>query len=373
VTQTTTSQILRPAIAVAGVFWLALALVLLSPSATVPATAEAKQSRGKQGPPAPLYWGAQIGPQLTGEEAPWDMRAVRKFERLTRKKLSLISFSAPFADCTKRPCSFYSFPTTPLENTRAYGAVPLFNWTSEGRLGSAGAPAFRLSKLIDGTYDSYIRAFAEGAADWGHPFLLRFNWEMNGNWFPWSEGVNGNRPGQYVAAWRHVHNIFSAVGATNVSWVWCPNVDVTGDLDPLKPLYPGHDYVDWTCLDGFNWGGRTRNTDGWKSFSEIYRSTYRRIIRIAPRKPMVIAEVASDERGGSKAAWIRNMLRVVPSQYRKIRGLVWYNEMDRGMRWPIESSRASKRAFARGIRRNVYRPNLFSEIATSPIPPPGRN
>ena len=48
---------------------------------------------------------------------------------------------------------------------------------------------------------------------------------MNGNWFAWMEGVNGNQPGEYVAAWRHVHDIFTAVGATNVSWVWCPNVD----------------------------------------------------------------------------------------------------------------------------------------------------
>src|SRR6476469_2992959 len=51
------------------------------------------------GDPQPLYWGATIGSQLTGVQAPWDMSAVSKFEELTRKPLSLIQLFQPFADC----------------------------------------------------------------------------------------------------------------------------------------------------------------------------------------------------------------------------------------------------------------------------------
>ena len=40
---------------------------------------------------------------------------------------------------------------------------------------------------------------------------------MNGNWFPWSETRNGNSSGEYVAAWRHVRDIFRAEGVTNVA------------------------------------------------------------------------------------------------------------------------------------------------------------
>ena len=89
--------------------------------------------------------------------------------------------------------------------------------------------------MIAGTYDAYIREFAEGARDWGHPFFLRFNWEMNGDWFPWAERVNGNQPGEYVAAWRHVHDIFTAVGATNATWVWCPYADSKPRLGAAAP------------------------------------------------------------------------------------------------------------------------------------------
>jgi Glycosyl hydrolase family 26 len=323
-------------------------------------------AKGRQ--PQPLYWGAQIGSQLTGTPAPWDMSAVEKFQRLARKRLSLISFSAPFADCSPAPCSFGHFPTTPLDNVRAYGAIPVFSWSSEGSTGSAIDPAFQLSRLIAGVYDPYIRSFAEAAKTWGHPFFLRFDWEMNGFWFPWNEGVNGNQAGEYVAAWRHVHDIFTSVGATNVTWVWCPNVDFTRRLTPLRSLYPGSGYVDWTCVDGFNWGG-TSNSAGWMSFDSVFRSTYRRIVRIAPRKPMLIGEVASDERGGSKAAWISNLLRVVPSRYRKVHGLIWYEQRNQGMRWPIESSRSARRAFAAGIQRRVYRSSLYASLPDGPVRP----
>ena len=69
-----------------------------------------------------------------------------------------------------------------------------------------------------------------------------------------SEQANGNRPGEYVAAWRHVHDIFTSVGANDVTWVWCPNVDPDHKMQSLGSLYPGDAYVDWTCLDGYNWG-----------------------------------------------------------------------------------------------------------------------
>jgi mannan endo-1,4-beta-mannosidase len=332
------------------------------------AVAGPASASSKRPPPNPIYWGAQIGGQFTGEQAPWDMGAVAGFELLTGKPPSLISFSSPFAECTGDACILSSFPTTPLENVRQHGSIPFFSWNSAGG-DSAVQPAFRLARIIDGTYDAHIRAFAEKSDEWGYPYFLRFDWEMNGFWFPWSEGVNGNRSGEFVAAWRHVHDIFVASGATNATWVWCPNVDFTRNLVPLKGLYPGDDYVDWTCLDGFNWG-KTANSAGWQNFNQVFHSTYKRVLKIAPDKPMVIGEVASDERGGSKADWIHSLLRIVPAKYRKVRGLVWYEEKDQEMHWPIESSPAATNAFAKGIARQVYLPNQFSQLtALGPIHP----
>jgi len=326
-------------------------------------------SAGAKAPPVPLYWGAQIGDQLTGEAAPWDMNALSAFQGLTKKPLSLVSFSAPFAECSGSDCTFINFPLTPIESARNYGAIPLFSWSSSSTPEDGPQRPWRLSNIINGSLDPYLRKFAESAKAWGHPFFLRFDWEMNGFWFPWSEGVNSNKKGEFVAAWRHVHDIFTSVGATNASWVWCPNVDFTRKLIPLNKVYPGKKYVDWTCLDGFNWGKRA-DSAGWQTFNQVFHETYKRVLKIAPNKPMLLGEVASNEIGGSKPAWIKNMLREVP-RYRKIRGLVWFDVKDRNTHWPLESSKGAANAFAKGIRRSVYRPNEFAGLETgSPISPP---
>jgi hypothetical protein len=338
-------------------------LALLTAWLGVSAPASAKQ------PPPPLYWGAQIGDQLTGEAAPWDMNALSAFQSLAKKPLSLVSFSAPFAECSGSDCTFINFPTTPMENARNYGAIPFFGWSSSSTPESGPQRPWKLSNVINGSLDPYIRKFAESAKEWGHPFFIRFDWEMNGFWFPWSEGVNGNKKGEYVAAWRHVHDIFTSVGATNATWVWCPNVDFTRKLIPLNKVYPGNNYVDWTCLDGFNWGKRT-DSAGWQTFNQVFHETYKRVLKIAPNKPMLLGEVASNEIGGSKPAWIKNMLREVP-RYRKLRGLIWFDVKDRNTHWPLESSKKAANAFAKGIQRTVYRPNEFGGLeADSPISPP---
>jgi hypothetical protein len=342
---------------------IACALLLVA----LPGSAAAKKPRS-------LYWGATIGEQITGTAAPWDMTPVKELESVTGKGLSLISFSSTFADCNVSPCFYFRFPADEFDNIREYGAIPFYSWGSQSMPSVLDQPDFQLSDLISGRYDTFIRNWALGAKDWGHPFFLRFDPEMNGFWFSWSEGVNGNQPGEFATAWRHVHDIFTSVGANNATWVWCPNVDTTGHLRDLRSLYPGDSYVDWTCLDGFNWGER-RGSPGWYSFSKIYHSTYRLITsKIAPSKPMVIGEIASSDRGGSKATWIKNMLNLVRNRYRKIRGLIWYDVNDRGTHWPLEtSSGKAKRAFRAGIRSGAFRPNVYGNLGTGrPVPPPSR-
>jgi hypothetical protein len=325
-------------------------------------------------PSSSLYWGATIGDHLTGTQAPWDISAVSKFADLTGKQLSLVNVFVPFANCSPTPCSFYKFAPGMMESIREYGAIPLFSWSSQSIPSRLEEPDFQLSDVIAGTYDSYIRSFAEEARDWGHPFLLRFDWEMNGGWFPWSEGVNGNQEGEFVAAWRHVHDIFTAVGADNVSWVWCPNIDPYGIFQDLSPLYPGDAYVDWTGLDGYNWGTNPTKPDRWLSFDELYGSTYQRITgTLAPSKPLLIGEMSSTEYGGSKASWIRDTLAKIPTSYPKIGGLLWFDTYIEGMDWPIESSSAATSAFAEGIANPAYAGNNYVGLtAAGPIAPPSR-
>jgi hypothetical protein len=322
-------------------------------------------------PSSAVYWGASIGDQLTGTQAPWDMSAVSKFEGLAGKKLSLVNFFVPFANCSSSPCSFYKFAPEIMESIRQHGAIPVYSWSSQSIPSSLNEPDFQLADVISGSYDSYIREFAEDARAWGHPFFLRFDWEMNGGWFPWAEGANGNQAGEFVTAWRHVHDIFAAAGATNVNWVWAPNVDPDGIFGDLGSLYPGDQYVDWTGLDGYNWGTNPAKPDRWRSFDELYNSTYHRIVdAIAPSKSLLIGEIGSSEYGGSKASWIQDALAKIPANYPKIGGMLWFDTYDDGMDWPIESSTAATSAFAEGIKSPQYANNAYAGLAGSPIQPP---
>jgi len=345
----------------------------VAPQATEPES-PAPEPEGRE-----VLWGAEIGPQFTGTPAPWDMSAASDFQRTVGKAPSILAFNIPFEGCSPS-CNYYAFPVQQFEAIRSYGSIPMLNWASMSSPLAVEEPSFRLAKVTHGAFDEYIRSFALAAKAWGHPFFLRFDWEMNGNWFPWAQGANGNNAADFVAAWRHVHDIFTSVGATNVTWVWCPNVDPYHEFGNLAALYPGNAYVDWTCLDGYNFGTRAGSKKvggmptgggGWSTFNQIFSSTYSQIVNtIAPEKPLMIGEVASNEQGGSKAAWITDMFSQITSVYTGVDAMVWFDWAKDG-EWPIETSPASIAAFTQGIAAPTFTTNSFGELGGGVVQPPG--
>jgi hypothetical protein len=124
-------------------------------------------------------------------------------------------------------------------------------------------------------------------------------------------------------------------------------------------------------MDGFNWAKNPTNPHPWRSFDEIFHSSYREITHsIAPTKPMILAEVASTGGQKAKAAWIRDMFKQLATNYRRIRGLIWFNQIDRGIDWPLDTSPAAARAFAQGIRRWAFESNGYAATSASPVQPP---
>jgi Glycosyl hydrolase family 26 len=315
----------------------------------------------------PMLWGAQIGTQLTGTQAPWDMTPVTDFQAEAGKAPSIVPFNLPFVECGSS-CYGLSFPTTLLTTIRGYGAIPMINWSAISAPVTGSEPQFSLQHLIAGDYDTYIRGFAEGARAWGSPLFLRFDWEMNGNWFPWGADTNGNTAGQYVAAWRHVHDIFTAAGATNVNWVWCPYVTVPNATADLRALYPGDAYVDWTGLDAYNWGTTLHGPHGWISFRDTIGATYAKITQqIAPGKPMMLGEVASSSHGGSRPRWIADMFSSLRTTYTAIDAVVWMDAPDGATDWTIDHSGPDLAAFRSAVDRPTYQSNAFGALGAGSI------
>jgi beta-mannanase len=264
------------------------------------------------------------------------------FEQTARKRVALVNSYVSLASAR--------FDTATADAVWSRGAEPMVTWEPwrDGRLGP-NQPEFSLSRFLDGRFDPLLRHFAESVRDWGHPVLLRFAPEMNGYWNSWSPGVNGNSAREFVAVWRHVHDLFAAAGARNVEWVWSPNVSFPHST-PLRVLYPGDAYVDWVGVDGYNWG-KSRAGTQWASFASIFGPTLRSISRLTT-KPIVLTEVGSTEVGGKKSAWIRDFLSQL-GRNPSIVGFVWF-QYDKETDWRIDSSSASRAAFGAGLAQRRY-------------------
>ena len=232
-------------------------------------------------------------------------------------------------------------PISELDAVRSRGATPLVTWEPWAWGGGVDQPAYSLSRITAGDFDGYISQWGQSLAAWGKPVMLRFAHEMNGNWYPWAEGVNGNQSGEYVAAWRHVHDVVAATGASNVQWVWSPNVPYWGSTD-LAGLYPGGGYVDVVALDGYNWG-TSQTWSSWVSPVDLFAPGISQLRTLAPGKPVLIAETASSEMGGSKASWNTDLVSYLAAQP-DVMGFVWFH-MQKETDWRINSSDSSASAF----------------------------
>ncbi|HYA68730.1 MAG TPA: glycosyl hydrolase, partial [Acidimicrobiales bacterium] len=210
------------------------------------------------------------------------------------------------------------FPTPEVTAIAATGAEPEITWEPWDYARGPVQDIFSLTSITSGSFDTYIQQWAAAAAVWKRPLYLRFAHEMNGDWYPWAIGVNGNTASEYIAAYRHVHALFQAAGATNVSWIWSPNVIWRAGSDP-SPMYPGSDDVDVIGIDGYNPG---QPGGPWSSPRQVFGATLARVATFAPDKRIIITETGSSEVGGNKAAWVTDFLRYIAAAPSVV-GFVW--------------------------------------------------
>lgn len=240
-------------------------------------------------------------------------------------------------------------------------------WTTGHLLVITWQPQTDLASIIAGKWDDYIRSWGKAAAAYGHPVMLRFGHEMNGTWYPWCGKDNGGSetlgygdpgkpdgPEKYVDAYRHVHDLFKQLGANNVIWVWSPNEGnpVGASWNALENYYPGDAYVNWLGIDGYNWG-TSRPWSYWRSFDEIFGDFYGRLTKLAPGKPIMIAEFASSEQGGNKANWITNAFQRIKTDYPRIKAFIWF-DIIKETEWAIDSSLESLAAFQKAMQDSYY-------------------
>ena len=325
-----TRRVLLGAAVVAGVDAVATASYLASPDSSS-ARRIAVQRWGR---PSHARSQAQV---LFGAWQPGGDAGVRRLEAQLGRRLAIVHWYQGWGV----PAPANQLDVDRAKAVVASGATPMITWEPWNYQDGIHQPEFALRRILAGDYDDYIARNARAMASVPGLVWLRFAHDMNVRVFPWSVGNNGSTAAEYVGAWKRVVRIVREEGATNVRFVWCPNV-LTPHSTPLETLWPGDDDVDYLGMDGFNWG-RTGNPPGWPSLPSIFGGLYGELRKLSD-KPVVIAEVGCADAGGDKAQWIRDAFgHDLRRHFPGVAAVVWYNEAGQAD-WRLTASTSTLRA-----------------------------
>jgi mannan endo-1,4-beta-mannosidase len=233
-----------------------------------------------------------------------------------------------------------------VENYQAFGQPFQSSWA--GTLLAKGIlPLIQLNPrlvtlgaIAAGRYDRYLSQYATAVRTLGGPVGLSFANEMNVSWSPW--GYRHVPPHVFVAAWRHVHQVFAAVGARKVIWIWTvARIRGTpGDRrvapDP-RPWWPGGAYVDWVGLDIYYVSPEV-------TFRRAFVPTITAVRRFTD-DPILITRTAVPNQSG-QARQIADLFAGARASH--LLGIIWYNQ-NGFQTWRLDKSRpAAIAAFRRG-------------------------
>jgi len=158
---------------------------------------------------------------------------------------------------------------------------------------------------------------------------------MNGTWYSW--GDSHTPPATFVAAWRHVVEVFRAAGAANVTWLWTVN-SIRGASGSLRQWWPGAAWVTWIGVDGYFFQAPD-------SFGSVFGSTIADI-RTFSSAPLLIAETAvgtTSDRTSQIAALFAG------ARAAHVAGVVWFDEAQHAGRyhqdWRLEDDPSALAAF----------------------------
>jgi Glycosyl hydrolase family 26 len=287
-----------------------------------PATAKPKDCAPshKLVPPCGAWWGTYAGTglaDLAGREA------------LAGRKFDLVHVYHDFDDV---------FPT-PAEASLTPARWLFYDWGSR----IFGQTGICWGAIAAGDYDRAIDTEAAALRSFGQPVFLSFAAEPEDNVGQTcapdrTGGVNGTA-GQFVAAWRHVHDRLVGAGASNVIWVW----NVSGASGPgTLQLYPGDAYVDWIAWDPYNWYRCDGRHARWTSWSDKVAPFYDVLTRAGlTAKPWMLAEYGSDEDRASatrKGDWFRAIAREARAHWPMIKAFVYFDRDHGDCEWNVDSS-----------------------------------
>jgi hypothetical protein len=323
--------------------WPQVVVLTILAGAVIPVTGCSFATRCDPG--APLVSDAAEGCLRFGVSTPGGPTAEREFRQVASVAGQAPSIVLSYSDFAADP---------PMEGLRAVarlGADPMVTWEPWKWLGDGryDTSSFSMQSIAEGVHDDHLYWWADSLAKFRRTIYLRLAHEANGTWYPWSAS-QGTPPAAYVQAWRRIHRIFAEKRATNVKWVWAPNVSFPGSTS-IVDTYPGDEYVDVVGVDGYNWG-TSRPSTHWIAPKDLFGPTIAELRSIAPGKTIVVTEVGTADKGGDKARWIRELIGYL-NRTPDVGGFIWFDH-DKEEDWRLASTPESAAAFAEELGRRYH-------------------
>ena len=198
-----------------------------------------------------------------------------------------------------------------------------------------------LSSIVQGRSDGYLRSYADQVRAYGHPVILSFAAEANGNWYKW--GWTHTPPSVWRAAWRHVVTIFRRQHATNVTWLLTFFESFPGS-GPIHDYWPGAKWVNWVGIDGYYYHPRD-------TFASVFGADIKQIRRVT-NAPILISETAVGPDTGDQARRIASLFTGIQKNH--LLGLVWFDKNQyEGIyhqRWRLENNPAAVAEFRKAMK-----------------------
>ncbi|HEY6532961.1 MAG TPA: glycosyl hydrolase [Acidimicrobiales bacterium] len=276
----------------------------------------------------------------------------------TTEEFDFLEFSLA-RDATMR--GYYKGWDTPFDSNRVLsswqrGEVPVMTWESRALAFAEDTTDYSLGRIADGDFDDYLTQYARDITELGLPLVIRFDQEMTGNWYRWAEfdAPYGNEKGDFIAAWRHIHDLFESVGANeHVVWLWSPNrIDNLTRFPSIDNYFPGTEYVDWVGMTGYH-----RPGDKSPTFAATYDKTLAELRRVAPGLPIMLSEIGATETGGQKSSFMESLFPGLEANP-DIVGFIWFNYAitEKGVTndWRLDSSPAVFDAFSAGLADSTF-------------------
>ncbi len=168
------------------------------------------------------------------------------------------------------------------------------------------------------------------AAAFGTPLLAEYGTEVNGAWFPWNGRWHGQAQGaaDFAAAYRHIIDLARRNGASNIVWVFHVNHvdDPETDWNRFENYYPGDEWIDWIGVSLY--GALSPFETYTIPFTDV-DNALKRIEKMAPDKPVILAETGTDVRNprAPAAPWAEAAFAALFSnRWPQLAGFTWWNE-----------------------------------------------